>query len=79
MAGDGEERNRTFGVPVGGQSREYRPAPQRVLGFPVDTFRNADVEFFRGFRHPVQTYRRWLRRRRLGVYAVDEDTPSRDS
>jgi hypothetical protein len=47
-----------------------------VLGFPVDTFRNVDVEFFQGFLHPVKSYRRWSRRRRLGVYAVDEDTPS---
>jgi hypothetical protein len=79
MPGDGEERNQMFGVPTGGQSREHRPAPQRVLGFPVDTFKNVDVDFFRGFVHPVKTYRRWSRRRRLGVYAVDEDTPSRES
>jgi hypothetical protein len=78
MPGDGEERSRMFGVPTSGQSRGYRPVPQRVLGFPVNTFKNVDVEFFRGFVHPVKSYRRWSRRRRLGVYAVDEDTPSRD-
>ena len=82
MTGDGEERNRMFGVPASDQARQARqnrPAPQRVLGFPVDTFRNVDVDFFRGFLHPVKRYRRWSRRRRLGVYAVDEDTPSRDN
>jgi len=79
MPGDGEERNRMFGVSAGDQSRGYRPAPQRVLGFPVDTFKHVDVEFFRAFLHPMQSYRRWSRRRRLGVYAVDEDTPSRDN
>ena len=79
MPGDGEERNRMFGVSAGDQNRGYRPAPQRVLGFPVDTFKHVDVEFFRGVVHPLKSYRRWSRRRRLGVYAVDEDTPSRDN
>jgi hypothetical protein len=79
MAGDGEERNRMFGVSAGDQSRGYRPAPQRVLGFPVTTFKNVDVDFFRGLVHPVKRYRRWSRRRRLGVYAVDEDTPSQNN
>jgi hypothetical protein len=76
MPGDGEERNRMFGVSAGDPNRGYRPAPQRVLGFPVDTFKHVDVDFFRGLVHPVKSYRRWSRRRRLGVYAVDEDTPS---
>jgi hypothetical protein len=78
MPGHGEEDNRVFGVPRDGQARAHRPEPQRVLGFPVTVFRCVDVEFFRGFVHPVKSYRRWSRRRRLGAYAVDEeDTPCR--
>jgi hypothetical protein len=42
-------------------------------------FANVDVDFFRGLVHPVKRVKRWNRRRRLGAYAVDEDTPSRDS
>ena len=82
MPGHGAEDNRVFGLPRGGQARDgqaraHRPEPQRVLGFPVTVFQNVDVEFFRGFVHPVKSYRRWSRRRRLGAYAVDEDTPRR--
>ena len=77
MPGDGQESNRMFGMPRDRQARASRPEPQRVLGFPVTTFSRVDTEFFRGFVHPVKAYRRWSRRRRLGAYAVDEDTPSR--
>jgi hypothetical protein len=78
MPGDQEEPRRMFGAPMGGSARQQRREPQRVLGFPVDMFAHADVEFFRGLLHPVKSYRRWSRRRRLGAYAVDEDTPGRD-
>ena len=77
MPGDGQGSNRMFGGPRGPEARANRPEPQRVLGFPVTMFSHVDTEFFRGFVHPVKTYRRWSRRRRLGAYAVDEDTPSR--
>jgi hypothetical protein len=79
MPGDHNEPNRMFGVPKGGSARPQGYAPQRVLGFPVDMFANVDQDFFRGLVHPVKSYRRWSRRRRLGAYAVDEDTPSRNS
>ncbi len=78
MPGDGREGNRVFGVPRGPEARAHRPEPQRVLGFPVTMFSNVDTEFFRGFVHPVKAYRRWSRRRRLGAYAVDDDTPGRN-
>jgi hypothetical protein len=77
MSGGGRENDRVFGVPVGREARASRPEPQRVLGFPVAVAQSVDTEFFRGFVHPVRAYRRWSRRRRLGAYAVDEDTPSR--
>ncbi|MGD0934442.1 MAG: hypothetical protein ABR922_07695 [Streptosporangiaceae bacterium] len=78
MPGNAEEPNRVFGMP-GGQDRYRAPRrePQRVLGFPVDWFGGADVEFFRSFIHPIRAYRRWDRRRRLGAYALDEDVVPR--
>ena len=78
MPGDGEGSNRMFGVPRGPEARANRPEPQRVLGFPVTVFSTVDTELFRGFAHPVKACRRWSRRRRLGAYAVDDDTPSRN-
>ena len=78
MPEDREEGNRMFGLPRDGQARASRPEPQRVLGFPVTMFQNVDTEFFRSIVHPVKSYRRWSRRRRLGAYAVDDDTPSRN-
>jgi len=79
MPGDNQEPNRMFGAPTGRPARPERYAPNRVLGFPTDVFANVDVDFFRGLVHPVKRVKRWNRRRRLGAYAVDEDTPSRNS
>jgi hypothetical protein len=74
MANDGYEPNRVLGVPwpPGPRARQGQES-QRVMGFPVDWFGQVDVEWFRSMAHPVRTYRRWVRRRRLGPYAVDED------
>jgi hypothetical protein len=62
-----------------GQARQNRE-PQRVMGLPVDSFADwfgsVDGEWVQSLAHPVRTYRRWLRRRRLGPYATDEDKPS---
>jgi hypothetical protein len=77
VPGDNQEPNRMFGAPMGGSSRQQRREPNRVLGFPTDMFGRVDVDFFRGLAHPVASFKRWNRRRRLGAYAVDEDTPSR--
>jgi hypothetical protein len=46
------------------------------MGFPVDTFSGIDLEWLRPLAHRIREYRRWLRRRRLGPYAIDEDEPS---
>jgi hypothetical protein len=48
---------------------------QRVMGFPVDWFGTIDRGGFLPLTHPIRGYKRWLRRRRLGPYAVDEDEP----
>jgi hypothetical protein len=49
--------------------------PQRVLGFPIDSLgpSPADREWLLSLAHPIRTYKRWVRRRRLGPYATDED------
>jgi hypothetical protein len=72
-----EEPQRVLGIPIrdvghrarGGEER------QRVLGFPVDSFGPgpAQREQLRALAHPIRTYKRWLRHRRLGPYATDED------
>ena len=51
--------------------------PQRVMGFPVDSLGpgHAERERLRSLAHPIRTYKRWVRRRRLGPYATDEDEP----
>jgi hypothetical protein len=74
MANDGYEPNRVLGMPwPSGPRARQGQEPQRVMGFPVDWFGQVDVEWFRSMAHPVRTYRRWVRRRRLGPYAVDDD------
>ncbi len=76
MAGDEYEPNRVLGIPIGtGPHARQGEEPQRVMGVPVDWFGPVDREWFRSMAHPVRTYQRWLRRRRLGPYAPDEDEP----
>jgi hypothetical protein len=43
------------------------------MGFPVDGFGGGDRVQIGPLAHPIRGYKRWLRRRRLGPYAVDED------
>jgi hypothetical protein len=79
MAGDQYEPNRFLGLPQPKNPKTGRKAePQRVMGFPVDLYGlldNIDLDFTWALMHPVRGYRRWLRRRRLGPYATDEDGP----
>jgi hypothetical protein len=78
MPADQDEPNRVFGMPRG-TDPHARPGvePQRVMGVPVGWFGPVDRGWFRSLAHPVRTYRRWVRRRRLGPYATDEDEPGR--
>ena len=75
MAGDKYEPNRVLGLPWtrDPQARQDDKEPQRVMGFPVDWFADIDLGWFRSLAHPVRGYRRWLRRWRLGPYAIDDD------
>jgi hypothetical protein len=80
MANDRYEPNRFLGFPVRTGPRVRRDEEsQRVMGFPVDWFGGSDHHHdrdqVRPLLHPIRGYKRWLRRRRLGPYAVDEDQP----
>jgi hypothetical protein len=76
VASDREEPNRVFGMPrQAGPHARQGEEQQRVLGAPVDWFGPVDGDWLRSLAHPVRSYKRWLRRRRLGPYAPDEDEP----
>jgi hypothetical protein len=80
MAGDDYEPNRVLGMPLRTSPHARRvEEPQRVMGFPVDWFGGVDLGWSWSLAHPVRGYRRWLRRRRLGPYATDDDEPRRRS
>ena len=78
MPDDHYEPNRVLGFPRARDPDARRvEEPQRVMGFPVDWFSGIDLSGLDSLRHPVRGYRRWLRRRRLGPYATDDDEPGR--
>ena len=80
MASDREEPNRVFGMP-----RQASPharqgeEEQSVLGVPAGWIGPVDRDWFRSLAHPARSYKRWLRRRRLGPYAPDDDEPRSES
>ena len=76
-ASQNEEPQRVMGIPVRslGPHARRTEEPQRVLGFPVDSLGPAERGRLRSLAHPIRTYKRWVRRRRLGPYATDEDEP----
>lgn len=67
-----EERRRVLGFPLGaGPYRRSGSEPQRILGMPIDLVGPVDVQWFRSLFHPLRSWRRWTKRRRLGPYALD--------
>jgi hypothetical protein len=74
---ENEEPQRVLGERLWdlGPHARHDEEPQRVMGYPVDSLgpSPADVEWLRSLAHPIRTYKRWLRRRRLGPYVTDED------
>ena len=75
MADDGHlrqgEPQRVLGQPIWDLGPGSRPdEPQRVMGYPVDSVgpSPADLERLLSLMHPIRTYKRWRRRRRLGPY-----------
>ncbi len=80
MADDPYEPNRVLGMPI--RSNPNAPQgvePKRALGFPVDWSEPVDFSWLVSLAHPIRGYRLWVRRRRLGPYATDEDEPRRSS
>ena len=75
---DDYEPNRVFGMPRS-QDPHARQGeePQRVMGVPVGWFSPVDREVTWSLAHPVRAWRRWRLRRRLGVYAPDDDGPGK--
>ncbi len=74
MADDRHEPKRILGFPVRtGQQAKRDEESRRVLGFSGDRFGGVDRVQVGALAHPIRGYKRWLRRRRLGPYAVDED------
>jgi hypothetical protein len=70
---DQYEPNRVLGIPLGSDTRARQDEEsQRVLGFSADWPAAIDLDWVRALAHPVRGYRRWLRRRRLGPYAMDD-------
>jgi hypothetical protein len=78
MAGDRYEPNRVLGIPIRTDPHARQgEEPQRVMGFPVDLFGPLDRDWLESLAHPVRAYQRWIRRRRMGPYALDDDEPGR--
>jgi hypothetical protein len=76
MADQQHEPDRVLGIPLRSDTRTMQgEEPQRVMGFPVDWFADIDLDWVRSLAHPVRGYRRWLRRRHLDPYLMDEDQP----
>ena len=74
MTSGREERNRVFGMPTGRSPRGRQgEEPQHVMGFPADSLDGLDLHRLLPLLHPIQGYKRWARRRRLGPYATDDD------
>ena len=80
MASDRDEPNRVFGMPrQAGPHARQDEEEQRVLGVPASWIGPVDRDWLRSLAHPVRSYKRWLRHRRLGPYALDEEEPDSGS
>lgn len=73
------EPQRVLGQPIWdlGPHARQDEEPQRVMGYPIDSLgpSPADRERLLALAHPIRTYKRWVRRRRLGPYATDKTEP----
>ena len=75
MTGNGDERNRVLGFPVGPSRHPGRREEQHVMGFPASWFDDINVDVLVWLVHPVRQYRRWARRRRTDSHVTSEDEP----
>jgi hypothetical protein len=74
MPSEAEERKRILGFPAG--PNPYGPRdqePRRYLGMRADWVGPVDVQWFGSLVHPLRSWRRWNRHRRLGPYALNDD------
>lgn len=79
MTGEPREPKRVLGFPVGQDPyrRDHREA-QRLLGVPTDWIGPVDVQWFHSLIHPIRSWKRWIRHRRLGPYDIGDDDDGGD-
>ena len=70
MTGNGDERNRVLGFPVGPSRHPGRREEQHVMGFPASWFDDINVDALVWLVHPVRQYRRWARRHHPDPHAT---------
>jgi len=76
VASDPEEPNKVLGIPRGPDPYARQGEEQKyVAGLPVEWLGAVDTDWFRSLAHPIQGFKRWARRRRLGPYETDKDQP----
>lgn len=74
MSDDNYEPNRVFGMPrTTSPYARQGEEPQRAMGMPADWIGPVDPRLTKALTHPVKAYRQWRLRRRLGIYAPDDD------
>jgi hypothetical protein len=74
MRDDDYEPNRVFGMPrTTSRNARQGEEPQRAMGLPAEWFGPLDPRLAKAVKHPVRAYRQWRLRRRLGIYAPDDD------
>ena len=75
MPTEPEEQRHVLGFPVGPDPSSRRPrSTARPPGGAGWALGPVDSAFFHGLVHPLRSFRRWRRYRRLGPYDV-EDRP----
>lgn len=68
-----EERRRVLGFPLGPDPyRSSGNEPPQVFGVTTAWIGPIDAQWFRSLFHPLRSWRRWSRHRRLGPYALDD-------
>ena len=73
MPAEPEEQRHVLGFPVGPDPSRRRPRSTALPGGgPGGIIGPVDTAFFRAVVHPLRSFRRWRRHRRLGPYDVGD-------